>query len=439
MSNTAKDQILILKDQSGKPCRLLHTNSHHFCLIKNRATRRLEIIEPHLVDETNHQVLHVFNKDTFSHAVTIKGVGSLSVLKEGERLSVDPHSILVEEDNMPEVVKWSSGVHATLIILLILVAKFLPIDHLLPEKKEVTIVTINTDELLKNEEPPSPPPPPPVKEVVPAKKNVKPREVYVSPRTDKRKSLKVPKGLTSTKKRISNKNAPTEFRQMGLLGALSNTIKGSPRGSGSGLKLAGGASGGSGRGAGAGIGNGTGGSGNYGSGGGYAQSLGGKGLIAAQVGGGGGGFGSGWGNGTRGSGSFGTQGKAGGHVGFGNSSVGGGVSEFAFPLGEDAEVEGGLDRDVVEAVIARYVGQIRACYERGLQQDPDLRGRVAVSFVINGQGKVKREVINHSSLRSKIVENCLLGKMRNWKFPSPVGGVNVKVEKTFPLQRVSQR
>lgn len=115
------------------------------------------------------------------------------------------------------------------------------------------------------------------------------------------------------------------------------------------------------------------------------------------------------------------------------------MSDFVLPEAEEANVEGGLDRDVVEAVIARYAGQIRACYERGLQQDPDLRGRVSVSFVISGRGTVKQERINQSSLRSPVVEGCLLGKMRGWKFPNPVGGVNVRVEKSFPLQRVSQR
>jgi TonB family protein len=186
-----------------------------------------------------------------------------------------------------------------------------------------------------------------------------------------------------------------------------------------------------------GRGNGTSGRGRD-SGGGYEQALYGKGLIAGQVGGGGGGLGSGWGEGTRGSGGFGTKGKGGGHAGYGNSKVGSGASNFTYPVREDAVVEGGLDRDAVYMVIMKNLGQITYCYELGLQQKPNLRGRVAVDFTINPQGRVSHCTVANSSLRSSQVETCMISKIKTWKFPTPVGGVHVDVNYPFALQRVSQ-
>jgi TonB family protein len=175
------------------------------------------------------------------------------------------------------------------------------------------------------------------------------------------------------------------------------------------------------------------------SGGGYEQALYGRGLIAGQVGGGGGGFGSGWGEGSRGSGGYGTKGKGGGHVGYGNSKVGGsGPSRFMYPVREEAVVEGGLDREAVDLVITKNLGQIIYCYELGLQQQSNLRGRVAIDFTISGTGRVSHCSVAASSLHSDKVESCMISKIKTWKFPHPVGGVNVDVNYPFALQRVSQ-
>lgn len=174
------------------------------------------------------------------------------------------------------------------------------------------------------------------------------------------------------------------------------------------------------------------------SGGGYEQALYGKGMIAGQVGSGSGGFGSGWGEGSRGSGGYGTKGKGGGHEGYGNSKVGSGASQFTYPVRDEAVVEGGLDREAVDLVVMKNLGQIIYCYELGLQQKSGLRGRVQVDFTINGQGRVSSCSVASSSLRSAQVEGCMLGKIKNWKFPRPMGGVNVDVNYPFALQRVSQ-
>src|SRR5207245_1447439 len=80
-----------------------------------------------------------------------------------------------------------------------------------------------------------------------------------------------------------------------------------------------------------------------------------------------------------------TGGKAGGSLAYKNGSdlaigsVGSGEVGMAE---EEAIVDGGLDREVIAAVIKDSLGQIRYCYERQLSADPGLMGKVQIKFTI---------------------------------------------------------
>jgi len=69
---------------------------------------------------------------------------------------------------------------------------------------------------------------------------------------------------------------------------------------------------------------------------------------------------------------------------------------------------GGLDRDQIAEVIQRHIGQIRFCYEQGLQAKPELAGRVAIRFFINSNGIVNTASVTHTSLHSTDVEGCIV-------------------------------
>lgn len=191
---------------------------------------------------------------------------------------------------------------------------------------------------------------------------------------------------------------------------------------------------------------------------GLANSMYGKGLIAAP-------FGDG--SPAPGSGGYGTRGKMGGGAqgaGYGTTTVvgswkgtgpkgdgpaGSGVgngdpngSPFGVIDGDDSDaiVTGGLDKDQINEVIMRHLGQIRYCYEQGLQKQPGLSGRVAVKFQIAGSGRVSLAGVKHSSVRSAQIEGCIVSKVKTWNFPKPQGGVNVAVTYPFVLTRgVSMR
>ncbi len=88
-------------------------------------------------------------------------------------------------------------------------------------------------------------------------------------------------------------------------------------------------------------------------------------------------------------------------------------------------------------MINRHIGEVIYCYEKGLQVQAGLSGRVGVKFTINGSGIVSVASVASSSINSAQVEGCVLNKLRGWKFPKPVGGVNVKVQYPFVLKRVN--
>jgi hypothetical protein len=114
-----------------------------------------------------------------------------------------------------------------------------------------------------------------------------------------------------------------------------------------------------------------------------------------------------------------------------------GRSLTALPLSNDIELEGGLDKAVIAATIAKYLSQVRACYEVGLRRNPALAGQVTMNFEIGPTGKLNFSKVGKSSLGDAEVPECIATRMMSWDFPKPVGGVNVKVNYPFLLRPVN--
>jgi pSer/pThr/pTyr-binding forkhead associated (FHA) protein len=108
-------------------------------------------------------------------------------------------------------------------------------------------------------------------------------------------------------------------------------------------------------------------------------------------------------------------------------------TEIRLPEEEEIEIMGGLDPDVIAKIIKRYLPQIQYCYEQQLVSKPYLKGKVAVSFIITGQGTVSKEKVIETTLKDTPTESCILSKVKNWKFPKPKGGGTVGVSYPFIL------
>lgn len=140
--------------------------------------------------------------------------------------------------------------------------------------------------------------------------------------------------------------------------------------------------------------------------------------------------------GVQGLGGIGTKGRGGGAGGYGNSMVGSGEGKglTSIPLSNELTLEGGLDRSVIQATIAKYLSQVRACYEQGLKSRPGESGQVSMAFEIGGSGRLNSSRVARSSLGDPGVEQCIATRMMSWQFPKPLGGVNVKVNYPFLLR-----
>ncbi|HET6343910.1 MAG TPA: AgmX/PglI C-terminal domain-containing protein, partial [Myxococcota bacterium] len=94
-------------------------------------------------------------------------------------------------------------------------------------------------------------------------------------------------------------------------------------------------------------------------------------------------------------------------------------------------VEGALPADVIKKVINENKMQVRYCYEVELQRNQNLEGRVQVRWLIGATGAVAQVSIKDSTIKNAAVENCLMAKIRGWKFPPPAGGGTVEVNYPF--------
>lgn len=145
--------------------------------------------------------------------------------------------------------------------------------------------------------------------------------------------------------------------------------------------------------------------------------------------------------GVQGLGGIGTKGAGGGKGGYGNTMVasgsGKGISAIAVSNSNMA-IDGGLSRYAINATIAKYLSQVRRCYETQLKFNPDLQGLVEVSFMINGTGMLDFSKVNRSTLKNEATEKCITTKMMGWQFPQPKGGVKVPVKYPFMLRPVGR-
>lgn len=140
------------------------------------------------------------------------------------------------------------------------------------------------------------------------------------------------------------------------------------------------------------------------------------------------GMGQGGGAGSRGAGGGGT-----GTIGLGRIGRGSGGTGYGTGIGTSRGrgrttqvkpaaplVHGALDKDVIQRIMRRHVSQVRYCYERALQQDPSLTGKLKVKFVIGPDGKVTSAAALQPFQAE--VDRCVLSVIRRLRFPSPQGG-----------------
>jgi len=105
---------------------------------------------------------------------------------------------------------------------------------------------------------------------------------------------------------------------------------------------------------------------------------------------------------------------------------------------KDATVDEGLTKEEVAKVIHSHMNEIRYCYESAILADPSLAGKVLVDFKIGAQGSVGTAAAAENTMNNAQVGGCLVGKLKNWKFPQPRGGVQVAVSYPFIFKSLTR-
>ena len=90
--------------------------------------------------------------------------------------------------------------------------------------------------------------------------------------------------------------------------------------------------------------------------------------------------------------------------------------------GSVGDTAGELPKAVIRAYIATKMGAIKACYQKGLQSNPDLSGKIKVKFLIQPNGAVNPAKVDESTIGNDSVESCVLNNVKAWKFPQAKGG-----------------
>lgn len=414
MSTAKKNtQLLILENTLGQKVRTFAVDSRSMNIVFLKDQRRvdavadLKTLEENELEYTLLKTIDV--KDLESKDVSITGLGKIRLMDESA-LNSPAYQLTEEKDEqeLKTILEKTMIGHIALVLVLML-GSWISAKYFSQKPEEPALVTIVVPP--KVEAPVEKPAPAPHVKV--SEKKIKPTNKVYRPVATKR--------LLSKPYKVKTAKA-TDVQRVGALAALGGVAKGHKGAEGldmNSLKNI----------RSAGQGQGGGGVGATGRGG-VKGMLPGNGLIAGSAGEGGR---------AESAGGYGTRGTGGGRAGYGKISMVGGMSPISLPLDDEATVEGGLDQDQIIAVINKHLGQITYCYEKGLQAQPSIGGRVAVDFTIGPAGRITTAKVAQSSLGSKFVENCMLDKMRSWQFPKPVGKVNVDVLYPFNLTRVSSR
>lgn len=108
------------------------------------------------------------------------------------------------------------------------------------------------------------------------------------------------------------------------------------------------------------------------------------------------------------------------------------------PSGPSSSSSGPADTRTAEsinAVIQANREQVRACYDRALESNPDIVGDLVVSFVIDPSGKVKSAEIdwNESDIHVPELDACATAAIRSLTFPASSRGLESQVTYPFNL------
>jgi Ca-activated chloride channel family protein len=94
-------------------------------------------------------------------------------------------------------------------------------------------------------------------------------------------------------------------------------------------------------------------------------------------------------------------------------------------------VLGSLSKDAIHPILRRQAGRFRHLYERALQRNPSLSGKIVVRFTIDGRGQVVEAAVTATTVNDAALEAAIVQLIKKLRFPAPEGGGKVVI--SYPL------
>ena len=129
-------------------------------------------------------------------------------------------------------------------------------------------------------------------------------------------------------------------------------------------------------------------------------------------------------------GGIGTSGRGSGNSGYGTGGLGTKAGTKIVTGGAGESFSGTIDREAIRRVLKANERTIRTCYERQLNRNPDLLGKLVLTWDIAEGGRALNVRVGSNELGSAEVANCIMDRLKTWKFPDPPS--NQVVEVSYP-------
>ncbi len=100
----------------------------------------------------------------------------------------------------------------------------------------------------------------------------------------------------------------------------------------------------------------------------------------------------------------------------------------------EISVTGGLSKEDIQTVIKQQIPSIEICFQKALEENPNIQGGATFRLLIDSKGKVTKMSLVSSKLKDKNLEQCIIRKIRKVTFPGPEGTGKVIVKISFSLR-----
>ena len=94
--------------------------------------------------------------------------------------------------------------------------------------------------------------------------------------------------------------------------------------------------------------------------------------------------------------------------------------------------EGTLDKSEIRKVVREHINEIRYCYNKVLETQPEAKASLVVDFTIGDDGAVTNSSISKLEGPAELGP-CVNAAVNTWKFPAPTGG-EVAVSYPFVME-----